>query len=374
MGQQPAPEAPGPRPVPEPDAPGTAPRVNALAYPSPSTGLYILLVAALTSVGAFAGSWLFNQVRGREWVLAMEACSGDAAAASGGPPGTGDPLRYQDAFVQCTAALERQRGLWFVAGALAVAAAAVALLWVVPVVLTRRHRLRPLPEALAPVARRADGLAAEARVRRRPRLVVGPSGLPDAFTFGTPGSYRVALPPKLLGLLARPGPADGVLRHEYAHVAHRDVELAWLARCAWYVVLPVLLVPVLGAFVSGDLSLLGAYVWRAAIVAAVVELVAARNLRAREHDADLRASALDAAGMARTLALLRARPDDSRPAGSFGACARDTRRPSAAGRSWPPRTPDPGPDPWTVSPPASSPRSPRPCSSRPGQRCSRARP
>jgi hypothetical protein len=112
----------------------------------------------------------------------------------------------------------------------------------------------------------------------------------DAFSFGRPGSPAVALPPKILGLLARPGPADGVVLHEFAHIRHRDVELAWLARSAWYVTLFVLLVPIVGAIWEGP-SLLPYYLWRAALLAVVVEIVTAALLRAREHDADLRAAA-----------------------------------------------------------------------------------
>ncbi len=112
----------------------------------------------------------------------------------------------------------------------------------------------------------------------------------DAFSFGRPGSPAVALPPKIVGLLVRPGPADGIVLHEFAHIRHRDVELAWMARSAWYVALLVLLLPIGGALWQGP-SILPYYLWRAVLLAVVVEIVAAALLRAREHDADLRAAA-----------------------------------------------------------------------------------
>jgi Zn-dependent protease with chaperone function len=100
----------------------------------------------------------------------------------------------------------------------------------------------------------------------------------DAFSFGRPGSPAVALPPKVVGLLVRPGPADGVVLHEFAHIRHRDVELAWMARSAWYVALLVLLFPIVGALWEGP-SILPYYLWRAAMLAVVVEIVTAALLQ-----------------------------------------------------------------------------------------------
>ncbi|WP_413250824.1 M48 family metalloprotease [Sinomonas flava] len=284
-------------------------RVNVLAYPAPSTGLFLLLIVALLSVGTFAGSWLFNLAQGREWVLATEACSTAASTATAGAP---DAARaYQDAFDSCTAPLEQRRGMWSLGGALAMGAGATALVFAVPPILMRRRRLRPLPSAAGIVATRAAQAAAEAGLGHAPRLLAGTTGMADAFTFGTPGRYRVALPLKLIGLLAHPGPADGVLRHEYAHVAHHDVELTWLARSAWFVVAPVLALPIVGALVTGDASLVASYLWRAAIVAGVVELITDRNLRAREFDADLRAASGNAALLGQTLSLVPSPPPRS---------------------------------------------------------------
>ncbi|WP_369746208.1 M48 family metalloprotease [Paenarthrobacter sp. AMU7] len=248
-------------------------RVNVLALPAPTTGLYVLFTAALLAVGLFVGSWMHNVVLGREWVQELGKCLAL------------DFAQQQ----QCTAPLEIRRGLWSVAGAGVMAVFAVAVMFVVPLVIRRRRSLQvPAPKHSA-VVERFGQLASEAGLRRVPRLYLGPARMGDAFSFGRPGSTAVALPPKIVGLLVRPGPADGVVLHEFAHIRHRDVELAWLARSSWYVTLVVLLVPVAGAIGEGP-SLLPYYLWRAVLLAVVVEIVTAALLRSREHDADLRAA------------------------------------------------------------------------------------
>lgn len=249
-------------------------RVNILALPAPTTGLYFLFIASLIAVGLFVGSWMHNAVLGREWVQSLSGC---LALSTDQQPA-------------CTAPLEVRRGLWSLAGAGVVLALALGVLFVVPPVIRRRRKLKaPLPKHHV-VVDRVTGLASQAGLRHVPSIFIGQAAMRDAFSFGRPGSPAVAVPPKVFGLLARPGPADGVLLHEFAHIRHRDVELAWLARSSWYVTLLVLVVPVVGAVWDGP-SLLPHYLWRAALLAVLVELVTALVLREREYDADLRAAA-----------------------------------------------------------------------------------
>ncbi|TDK27900.1 hypothetical protein E2F48_01945 [Arthrobacter crusticola] len=252
----------------------TARRVNLLAFPAPTTGLYFLLIAALLAVGLFVGSWMHNLFLGRQWVQALNSCSAV------------DVVQFQI----CMAPVEFRRGSWSFAGAVLVAGLAISVLYALPSLIKRRRSLElPMPKHRA-VVERSTQLASLAGLPRMPRLYIGPARMGDAFSFGRPGSPAMALPPKVVGMLVRPGPADGVVLHEFAHIRHRDVELAWMARSAWYVALLVLLFPVLGALWEGP-SLLPHYLWRAALLAVVVEIVAAALLRSREHDADLRAAA-----------------------------------------------------------------------------------
>lgn len=248
-------------------------RVNVLAFPAPTTGLYLLFIAALLAVGLFVGSWMHNIVLGKEWIQALNSCFALNA-------------NEQRA---CTATVESRRGLWSFGGTVIMTALSAAVLYAVPPIIRHRRALKLPMLKHQGVVERFALLATQARLQRTPKLYIGPARMGDAFSFGRPGAPAVALPPKIVGLLVRPGPADGVLLHEFAHIRHRDVELAWIARSAWYVALLVLIFPVVGAFWEGP-SLLPNYLWRAAVLAVVVEIVTASLLRAREHDADLRAT------------------------------------------------------------------------------------
>ena len=136
-------------------------------------------------------------------------------------------------------------------------------------------------------------IAEEVGVRRAPTLMLGPVGLRDAFTYGTPRHYRVALPPAAAVRWRDARLFDPVMRHELAHLRHHDVPLAWLARSVWWVLAPLLLLPVVVGVAEGDTSLLPGYAWRAVVLAAVVQVVSSALLRSREHDADLRAAQTD---------------------------------------------------------------------------------
>jgi hypothetical protein len=81
-----------------------------------------------------------------------------------------------------------------------------------------------------------------------------------------------------------------VVRHELAHAKQRDIALAWLTRSVWYALLPILALPVITAVVGGDTSVVGDYLWRAAVLGGVVALLSAALLRSREYGADLRAA------------------------------------------------------------------------------------
>lgn len=274
------------------DAVSGAPRVNVLAFPPVTTGRVLILVAAMLAAGLFVGSAVFNVVAGASLSATVAECSRLPASQPGGP----------DVFSMCVAPVERPRALFAAGAAALVMLGALAVLFVAPVVVERRRRLRSPGPSLAPAVQRMTALAQEAGLRDLPSLVVGPAALRDAFCYGRPGRYRVALP---TGLAIRPSSAgfDAVVRHELAHVAHRDVALSWMARSVWYALTPLLALPVILSLARGDLSIVPDYLWRAAVLAAVVLLAQRAVLRSREHDADLRASQTAGARQAMTAVL-----------------------------------------------------------------------
>ena len=257
----------------------TAPRVDVLSLPRTTTLRAVLLVAAMVSAGLVVGTMLHNLVLAGPWQDRFRECT---AVPEGGPGVLGS------AFTECMAPVEQRR----VSIALGTAVLVLVLAWVVvlvaPVLHERSRGLRPLDGSFERGQARFAELAAEAGLRRPPVLVRGDSlnGVTDPHAYGRPGRQRVAVPLKLLALAGTPR-ADAVMRHELAHVSHRDVGFAWLARGSWYVLGPLLLVPLVVAVAIGDLEVVPGYLARAAVLAVVVQLVQAGLLRAREVDADL---------------------------------------------------------------------------------------
>lgn len=267
-----------------------APHVNVLAYPAPTTGRYLLFIVAMLTSGMFVGWWMHNVVFGDEWFRWFAYCQATVPYADPGAS-LGETVARGEAARQCMAPSERVRALWSLAGAGVVAAISVIVLWLIPPVLRRRRHLAQPPQKYHEVISRFAELAREAGLRKPPELLIRPARASgDAFSFGVPGAHAVALPLKVVGMLQQQGAAEGIVRHEFAHLKHHDVELAWLARSVWYVLGPFLAVPVVGSLLLRDVSMLVPYLWRAALLAVIVELVAADLLRSREHNADLRAA------------------------------------------------------------------------------------
>jgi Zn-dependent protease with chaperone function len=252
-------------------------RLRVLSLPSATALRLIVLVVAMLAAGLFVGTALYNSLLGASWIRAVEAC------VSSAPAGLVAPVQVQ---LRCSAPGEQQRALIAVAVTVVIGLVAVAMVLLAPAVLCHRRRLRPGVGFDAATARLAE-LALRVGVRV-PTLMVGPAAQRDAFCFGRPGRYVLALPK---ALAVRPGlPVfEAVARHELAHIAHHDVALSWLARSIWYALAPALVLPLVLFVGHGDFGLGLDYLWRAVVFAVVVVLVQRGVLRSREHDADLRA-------------------------------------------------------------------------------------
>jgi Zn-dependent protease with chaperone function len=252
----------------------TPPRAEPLAIPS-STGLRMVVVAvALVVSGLFVGTGLHNALS-ETWASTVLGCI------------SAEPSDIE-AQLRCQAPAEQAR-----AGA-AIAAAAVAVLLAVGVVLlapavVRRRKRLVLADARFTPALDAVARLAGAEGLRVPGVLLGPAALREPFCVGRPGDYRIALPRKL-ALLGNPPLFHALVRHELAHLTHHDVALSWLARSLWYVLGPLLAVPVIVTLVRGEPLLAIDILWRSAVLIAVVLLVVRSLLRAREYDADLRAA------------------------------------------------------------------------------------
>jgi Zn-dependent protease with chaperone function len=278
-----------PATLPAAPAPPDRPRPDVLAYPSPTTSRFLIFLAALLSAGLFVGNWVHNQVEYDEWLAVVLRCD-RAAPQPSAQPGLEAAIAQDSAAARCRADADRRRAAYAFAGAAAAATAGLVVLYLIPGLLERRRRLRPVAPALRPASDRVATLAAEAGLGRPPALLLGAASQRDGFSFGTPGRYRIALPQAVAVRWRNASLFDPLVRHELAHIAHHDVPLSWLARSVWYALAPLLALPVAIMLPSDDHSILGDYLWRAALLAVVVQLVSSALLRSREHDADLRAA------------------------------------------------------------------------------------
>ncbi|MCX7643896.1 MAG: zinc metalloprotease HtpX [Rhodobacteraceae bacterium] len=174
----------------------------------------------------------------------------------------------------------------------------------------RRLTPRDWPEGFALL----ETLAARAGLPRLPELWYVPSSLPNAFAMGRPEESAVCLTDGLLRLL-HPRELAGVLAHEIAHIAHRDLWLMGVADAmsrlvslaSWFG--QILLLVNLPLLVTGAVTIPWivplALIFSPTIMA-ILQLALSRR---REFDADLGAARLtgDPEGLASALARLERR-------------------------------------------------------------------
>lgn len=254
-------------------------RATPLRYSEPSTARFFILVLALLCNGLFVGNAVHNAIEGDRWVENVAACNAGAESR--------DPFERHRDFEACVTSAERLRAAYALTGGAVGLLCGLAVAVAAPAVIRRRRDLKPLPPQLDSTRQRVALLAAEAGARRPPEVLRGRLSQRDAFTFGLPGAYRIALPPKLALTPTDRTVFDPIVLHELAHVAHNDVALAWLARGVWLAVIPLSCVPVVFAITADDFSFFFDYAWRAVVLLVVVRLVANEVLRVREHEADV---------------------------------------------------------------------------------------
>lgn len=226
-----------------------------MGYPSGTTLRFLLLVAMTALASSFVGDWMFLS--------------------------TAEPFDVTPSWA------------WLVLPPVLVLLVAAGLALAAPRWLERHRGWVALPPDTGAVARRRfDDLVSEAGLSRRPTLVwdAEEEGA-RALTYGRPSRYRVVVSPSLVGASRRhPAAFDAVVRHELAHVRHRDVAPAYFAILVWYVLVAVLVVPLLWRLVDRDFSLVPEYLVRVGLLAVAVYWVRADLLRVREHYADVRAA------------------------------------------------------------------------------------
>jgi len=178
-------------------------------------------------------------------------------------------------------------------------------------------------DTLPEVGGRLRDLAAEAGVRVR-FLADLTSPRVTGLAFGHAGRRYVLVNRGLLALARTdPDAFDAVVRHELAHVRHRDVDLAYLTVLAWRLFVAVFLLPVLLLFndaldrASLDGRAYAGLLAQVFLVAGLVLVGHAAVLRERELAADAWAARRGGAGPLRRIFDAVPRPGDRLGAGAW---------------------------------------------------------
>ena len=266
-------------------------RLNPFAFPSDTTFRFLLFIAAIIGVSLLAFDWLYSQFAdlGAE-AQGLYQCLLGMNAPVGQLP-TDD---QQSTFLACMADVNEARRTAVVAGVVALLLGGVVAYGVAVAVLRRRYR--PLREADAPeLWAQINALSGEAGMSSPPGLRWQPIDVRAlGLAFGPPGRRELAFTGGLVPLAVRDPPAfRSIVLHELAHIRNRDVDLAYYAIGIWRALVVVAIIPfvvtLLDELVS-DPGIVGSFGWRLLALVPLVYLVRAGILRAREHDADVRAS------------------------------------------------------------------------------------
>lgn len=266
-------------------------RLNPFAFPSDTTFRFLLFIAAIVGVSLLAFDWVYNAFADtRAEFAALEQCVLQNPFSLENPP----TETQNEAFRACTAAANSTRLPVVVLGVLLLLAggvvAYVIAMWQV------RRRYRPLAHRDAPALVDAvTSMAGELGVRQPPALrwrPLDPRAL--GLAFGGPTRRELALAGGLIPLSVRDRPAfRAIVLHELSHLRNGDVDLSYYAIGLWRALLVVAIAPFLLALaeeVIADPGFLVTIGWRFVVLVPLVYVIRSAILRAREHDADVRAS------------------------------------------------------------------------------------
>lgn len=170
--------------------------------------------------------------------------------------------------------------------------------WSVPFRIMWRGRLRPLPlDRYIHVHEALRSIEQEAGVRSI-RYVWNPLTSDAPYVFAGLGKLYAYLPGKFITDLKKdPDGFRSVMLHEFAHVQNRDVRLAFFTKALWWafvicILMPAALTCALCLFIDTQNQV----TWllnlcRVALIGCLAFQIRCSLMRAREHDADVRASA-----------------------------------------------------------------------------------
>ncbi len=266
-------------------------RLNPFAFPSDTTFRFLLFIAAIVGVSLLAFEWIYGVFSdlGAE-AAAILAC----LPLTRVPPGQLPTDAQNAAFTACLAEVNEPRRAFILLGIVALLVGGLVA-YAIAVALVRR-RYRPLAHDDAPAFADAVGsLATELGVQPAPRLRWRPLNRRAlGLAFGPPGGRELAVTGGLVPLSIRDRSAfRAIVLHELAHLRNRDVDLSYYAIGIWRALLVLAMVPFALSLLRAlphDPATVTAFGWRFVVLVPLVYVIRSAILRAREHDADVRAS------------------------------------------------------------------------------------
>jgi Zn-dependent protease with chaperone function len=263
-------------------------RLNPFAFPSDTTFRFLLFIAAIVGVSLLAFEWVYG-------VLFTDPAAVGRALLACRLPLDHVPTDAEIAANNaCLAAVNAPllRGVVIAVSVLLVGGAMAY-----GIAVTRaRGRYPPFEREASPaLADSFASLAQELDVDPAPGLRWQPLDRRAlGLALGPPGNRELAFTGGLVPLWIRDRPAfRAIVLHELAHLRNGDVDLSYYAIGLWRAFLVLAMVPfvlTLLRSLPSDPATVASFGWRFLVLVPLVYVIRSAILRAREHDADVRAS------------------------------------------------------------------------------------
>ncbi len=275
-------------------------RLNPFAFPSDTDLRFVLLIVTVLGASLFIYNWICLQTHFQE-LLASASCASHQGPKSIQAISALNVPAFQtaaNAVSQCGIPYHRIETVYMISGVVLVGTVAVVIYWLFPLWNLWRGKLVLLsaedsPELMVYLAE----LCHEAQLARLPSFVCNPFNQTiTGLAFGRVGRYYVALSGGLVTLFSTDRASfRAIVLHELAHLRNADVSKTYFAIASWWAFVIVALVPFIvisavGFVKNPDVLLTLDKAWRVLVMAALVFLVLAATLRAREFYADVRAA------------------------------------------------------------------------------------